>query len=386
MAATPLFDSFFLAGFECSTHRRKDGLRLDLIRATGHDDHARRDYESCAALGIRSARDGLRWHLIERSPGVYDWSSWIPMLEAAAAAGVQAIWDVLHYGSPDWLRQGDAEFIPAFARFAAEAVRVHKSVTGAAPILCPINEISFFTWAVRSGYFPVAASSEHGVFKRHLVRAAIAGIEAMRAVDPGCRFITAEPLIHVAATRDAGESERRNAEERRLSQYEAVDMLLGLCEPELGGRPDLIDAIGLNYYPNNQWYFEGSTIPLGHHDYRPLAAMLAEAAERYGKPVFLSETGAEGSARPAWLHYVCGEVREAMAHGVDVAGICLYPVTAYPGWDNMRHAEVGLFTTILSDGARAVYRPLADELERQQRLFGDAQQKDARAASPGALS
>ena len=87
----------------------------------------------------------------------------------------------------------------------------------------------------------------------------------------------------------------------------------GVAEPELGGDPSLVDVIGLNFYPHNQWYLDGPTIPMGHHEYRPLADMLVEVAERYGKPIFLSETGAEGSARPSWLHYVCNEVREA--HG-----------------------------------------------------------------------
>ena len=29
-----IFDSFFQAGFECSSHRRTDGVRLDLVHAT----------------------------------------------------------------------------------------------------------------------------------------------------------------------------------------------------------------------------------------------------------------------------------------------------------------------------------------------------------------
>ena len=369
MTAASLFDSFFMAGFECSTHRRKDGLRLDLIRATGHDSHAVNDYQACLDLGIRTARDGVRWHLIEAERGIYDWSSWLPMLEAAAATGVQVAWDLLHYGSPDWLGQSDPEFTGAFAAFAAEAVRVHRSVTGAAPIFCPINEISFFTWAVRNGYFSTSAPGEPGVFKRHLVRTAIAGIDAMRSVDGDCRFVWAEPLIHVAPPPDGSEADARAAEEHRLAQFEAFDLLMGLRDPELGGRPDLVDAIGLNFYPDNQWYREGSTIPLGFHDYRPLSEMLVEVWQRYGKPIFLSETGAEGSARPAWLHYVCGEVREAIRQGVRVEGICIYPVTAYPGWDNSRHAHVGLFTTTQLDGRRGVYQPLADEMERQRALF-----------------
>ena len=95
---------------------------------------------------------------------------------------------------------------------------------------------------------------------------------------------------------------------------------------------------------------KGPTIPMGHHEYRPLADMLLEMAERYGKPIFLSETGAEGSAKPSWLHYVCNEVREAMDRGAAIEGICWYPITAYPGWDNSRHAETGLLSTIIADG------------------------------------
>jgi beta-glucosidase/6-phospho-beta-glucosidase/beta-galactosidase len=364
----PLFDSFFMAGFECSSHRRKDMVRLDLIRRTGHDRHALSDYRHCARLGLRTVRDGLRWHLIETAPNVYDWSSWVPMLEAAAKAGVQVIWDIFHYGSPDHLDKGSPEFIDAYARFAAESVRVHRSVVGAAPLVCPINEISFFTWAVNTGYFPRAGPRERGWFKRQLVRAAIAGVLAMRSEEPDCRFVWAEPLIHVVP-RNRSAREKRTAEEYRQGQFEAYDLLTGRSEPELGGNPSMVDAVGLNFYPDNQWYYQGGTVPLGHYEHRALSEMLAEVWERYGKPILISETGAEGAGRAAWLHYVCAEVRQAMAGGVRVEGVCLYPVTAYPGWDNSRHAEAGLFSSPHPDGERTVYKPLAEELERQRRLL-----------------
>src|SRR5437868_2155374 len=99
--AESIFASFFQAGFECSSHRRRDGVRLDLIRATGHDKHVRRDYRQVRELGLRTVRDGLRWHLIGASPERYDWSSWLPALEAAEEVGMQVIWDLFHYGSPD---------------------------------------------------------------------------------------------------------------------------------------------------------------------------------------------------------------------------------------------------------------------------------------------
>ncbi|RWP18299.1 MAG: beta-glucosidase, partial [Mesorhizobium sp.] len=43
--------------------------------------------------------------------------------------------------------------------------------------------------------------------------------------------------------------------------------------------------------------------------------------------------------------------------------------TAYPGWDNSRHAEVGLFSTIHADGSRSLRQSVANELERQRALF-----------------
>jgi hypothetical protein len=97
--------------------------------------------------------------------------------------------------------------------------------------------------------------------------------------------------------------------------------------------------------------------------------MLVEFAARYDKPVFIAETGAEGSGRPAWLHYICDEVREALRQGTRVEGICLYPITAYPGWDNSRHADTGLFSTITADGSRHIFEPLYEELQRQRALM-----------------
>src|SRR5690349_24812602 len=148
------FDSFFMGGFECSSHRRRDGVRLDLVRATGHDRHALKDYGLCKRLGFSTLRDGLRWHLIEKSPGQYDWSSWKPMLEAAEEAGVQVIWDLFHYGSPDCIDQASEDFPQRFTDFALAALELQQSVSDRPPIVCPPNEINFLSWAVDRGSFP----------------------------------------------------------------------------------------------------------------------------------------------------------------------------------------------------------------------------------------
>jgi beta-glucosidase/6-phospho-beta-glucosidase/beta-galactosidase len=291
------------------------------------------------------------------------------MVEAAEQAGVQVIWDLCHYGFPDHLRLGSDEFIAAFARFASEATRVHCSLTGRPPLLCPINEISYFSWAVNTGYFPRLEQEKRGWVKSRLVTAALAGARAAREVDRHVKLFWAEPLINILPSSN-NEDDRSRAEQLRQGQFEAYDMLLGRADPQLGGGGWAADALGFNFYSDNQWIDGGSTIPLGHHEYRRLADMLVEVHERFGKPIFISETGAEGSARSAWFHYVCEEIREAQAQGVTIEGICIYPVTSFPGWDDSRHAEVGLFSTPHSDGKRGVYRPLAAELARQRGLFG----------------
>jgi beta-glucosidase/6-phospho-beta-glucosidase/beta-galactosidase len=365
------FVGFFQAGFECSSHRRRDGVRLDLIRATGHDRHVLQDYRHCKALGFDTLRDGLRWHLIETAPGRYNWSSWLPALEAAEEAGVQVIWDLFHYGSPDCLDQGASDFPQRFTDFAIAALEVHQSVSNRPPLVCPLNEINFLSWAVNDGYFPQVGPKEPGWFKRQLVRSAIEASRAIKERWPASIIVGAEPLIHVAP-HDRRRKTVSDARSNLEGMYQAYDWIMGLAEPELGGDPSLVDVVGWNFYPHNQWYYKGPTIPMGHHEYRPLADMLVEMAERYGKPVFLSETGAEGSGKASWLHYVCNEVREAIDRGADIRGICWYPITAYPGWDNSRHAETGLLSTVVADGSRHVDRRLLDEFEVQRALFDGA--------------
>jgi hypothetical protein len=365
-----VFQSFFLAGFECSTQLRSDGVRLDLLRSTGHDVHAFADYRSLGRHGIRTARDGLRWHLIERAPGVFDWDSFRFMLQAAEEAGVQVVWDICHYGWPDHLDIWSDAFPERLAAFAEAAAHVIVSETGRPPLFCPVNEISFWSWAGgEMARFAPGRTGEGGVLKRQLVRAAISATRAIRAVAPDARLLSAEPLINVDPGAGDEPSEILDAAAFRESQFEALDLLTGRLEPELGGGPDCLDIVGVNFYPDNQWYFGGGTIPLGHHAYRPLGDMLQEVWKRYRRPLVISETGAEGSARAAWLHYVCGEVRRVLAEGVPVQGICLYPILDYHGWENDRLCATGLLSAADARGERRIHAPLAAELDEQLLLF-----------------
>lgn len=370
-----LFKSFFLAGFECSSHRRPNGVRLDLLAATEHDRRAAADYRLMAEYGIRSVRDGLRWHLIERNPLRYDFSSFLPMLRAARDTGTQVIWDLLHYGWPDAIDIWSPSFIRRFADFARATAQVVKAETDEIPFYTPVNEISFWAWGGGdTEYLNPFARGRGGELKRILVRCVIAAIDAIREVDPRARFVLAEPLIYIFA-KSAAPEDVRQADAYNEVQFEAGDLLCGRLEPELGGGPQYLDIVGVNFYYNNQWFDGGRPVYLGEGLHRPLHELLAWVYNRYQKPLFIAETGTESGGRAPWLHYVCDEVAEARQAGTPVEGICLYPILNHLGWDDDRHCHNGMFCGVAPDGARTVDVRMAAELKRQQALLAHPEQR-----------
>ena len=369
------FRSFFMGGFECSTHRLRSGRRLDVIAATAHDRFARQDYQRLADVGIRTVRDGLRWHLIESTPGVFDFSSVLPMLRAARQTGVQVIWDVLHYGWPDDLDIFGDAFVRRFAEFASAFAGVASRETDGPPWVVPVNEISFFAWAGGDvGIFNPFAAGRGDELKTQLVRAAIAATDAMWKVNPEIRIVHTEPMINVVSNPERP-GEAAPAEAHRQAQYAALDMISGRTHPELGGREEYLGVLGINYYVHNQWIYpggHGTMIEPSHPRYRPVWEMLREVFERYRRPLFIAETGIEDDARPAWLRYIGYESRRAIREGVRLHGLCLYPIVNHPGWDDDRHCYNGLWDYADAAGDREIYEPLARELESERRLLEGA--------------
>jgi len=366
----PLFDSFFQGGFECSTHRLRSGKRLDEIAATRHDTFARLDYLRLLQRGMRTAREGLRWHLIEASAGKYDFASALGLIRAADETGVQLIWDLCHYGWPDWLDIFEPRFVDSFAQLGHEFAKLLKEESDRLPIICPINEISFFSWAAGElAHMNPYALGRGDELKEQLVRASIAATEAIWNVNPEARIAQIDPVINVLPEDPANPMQVKAAEAYRLSQYEAWDMIGGRMKPELGGNEKYLDIIGVNYYVHNQWILGGSSVAPDNPRYRPFREIVQEVYQRYQRPLFVAETGIENEARPAWLRYIGSEVRAAIMSGTPIEGICLYPILNHPGWEDDRHCHNGLWDYPNDDGEREIYIPLAEELGKQMTEF-----------------
>ncbi len=373
----PLFASFWMAGFECSSqvHYRGRG-RLDYTAELGHDERCSADYLLLEQFGIRTIRDGIRWHLIERQPGTFDFSTVDPLLEAAQRRSLQVIWDVCHYGWPEDVDPLRPDFPDRYARLARAFARYIRERSGGVPFYAPINEISFLAWCTGEvAIFSPFGKGKGNVAKFNYIRAAVAGIEAIWDVEPRARIVHTDPIIRAIAPPHQPEL-MQAARAKCNSQFEAWDMLAGRLEPQLGGQPRYLDILGLNYYPHNQWEIEGITLTRSHPHWIDLHELLADVHERYGRPFFIAETCGRGPTRGPWLEYVTGQIALALQRGLPIEGICLYPIIDAPDWNSGLFQHCGLWDIKPQPGdalARVLNEPYAAALRAAQerlRSFG----------------
>ena len=364
MDTAALFDSVFLGGFECSCQRLEDGRRLDLIARTRHDVFAKKDYERLRELGINACRDGISWAYVEPLPGTFDFSTARAMIRAARDAGVRVAWDLMHFGWPDDVDPFSAAFPTRFARYAARVAKLLRDEGDDAPMVAPINEASYLAWAGGDVRCMNPFRKARGVeLKAQLVRATIEAIDAIREVAPRARFLQPEPIIRIVPDERHPLTWRRVESDNEL-QFQAWDMLTGDVWPSLGGSPDCLDVIGVNFYPNNQFMLDGTTIEIGDERFTPLSEMLIDVWERYRRPMIVSETGSEGAMRAEWLAYVVDECVRAMEEGVELHGVTLYPIVNHPGWADGRHCTNGVWDYADANGAREAHEPLVAEIFR----------------------
>ncbi|MGK3123399.1 beta-glucosidase [Candidatus Pantoea formicae] len=361
-----LFRSFFQGSFPCSTACRSGGRRIDMVISSGHDMLLEKDYAALAQEGLLTARDGARWHLIEATPNEYDWRSFLPMIHAAARHDMQIIWELAHFGYPEHLDIWRTSFIDHFERFARAMAQLMRDEGVQHPFFTPINQISFWSWAGADVSWLDPYASERGrELKRQLVRATLAAMHAIRDVYPDARFVLTDPLVQIAPDPDNPDS-KPYADAQNQAQFEAWDWIAGRDAPELGGREDFLDILGLNYYPDNHWFLSGDTLSAQHAAYQPLHQLLLQCWQRYQRPLLLAETGAEGDARAPWLRHVTEEAILALTQGVALEGISLYPVVEYPAWADDRRSPGALFGLGDPNGNRTLHEALALELRSQQ--------------------
>lgn len=335
---SPLFYTFWQAGYEGADHINRAQKALSMNQSTGHLNSVFDDYSMLQQFGIKTVRESIGWRLTEVN-NEFDFSSVISRATAAQKLGIQICWTFCHYGWPDDVDVYAPEFITRFARFCRAAAEFLAPFSNSSPIYSPINEISFTSWGLSvhlfhcKNMFDERAQAEA---KRQLVRATLAGCDAIWEVSPGARILHCDPIIQVVPPLERPEWSQW-AIDCTSAQYDSWDMLCGRRDPELGGHSRYLDLIGANYYHDNQWECGTHTRlwwHLGDSRRVPLHKMLIELHARYHRPILLAETSHVGSGRGTWIKQVAAEAALAIKNGVEFIGICLYPIVDRHDWEN----------------------------------------------------
>lgn len=109
--------------------------------------------------------------------------------------------------------------------------------------------------AGNAGRFGPFSTGRDNELKLQLVRATLAGIDAIRTADPSAWFVHADPLVHlVSPVEDPGLAPEVDQFNREVV-FEAWLMLAGRKEPALGGSEEALDIVGLNLYRFCQWEY-----------------------------------------------------------------------------------------------------------------------------------
>jgi beta-glucosidase/6-phospho-beta-glucosidase/beta-galactosidase len=370
-----IFPTFFISGFECSTFLWKDKGRRNLVAETQHDKFVHQDYEILRSLGIAVCREGIPWPMVDKK-GSYDFSCIDPMIEAMNKQKILPIWDMCHYGYPEELDPFTDEFVQRFSDYCrAAAEYVTKRMRGPY-FFTPINEITFFSFCGGEwGWVAPFKNTKEDRFRLrlNLCKAAIAGVKAIREIEPDARMIHIDPLVQVVAPADRPDLKEAACHETYVDTFLAWDILYGKEHPELGGSPEILDIVGANNYSFGQMEYreQGPHQALDPHDERikPLCEMISWAWERYHRPMIIGETSGLNEGRTAWLKDVMEESLAAVEAGMDLHGICLFPAVDMQDWHTGEWLNNGL-CDLEQNGSelnRILCEPYVEELRRWQR-------------------
>jgi beta-glucosidase/6-phospho-beta-glucosidase/beta-galactosidase/glycosyltransferase involved in cell wall biosynthesis len=358
------------AGIECSFIPH---LNVDQFEWTQHNRFWRDDFRLAKdVLGVSALRYAFPWHQIETSPGKFDFSLADERVEECKKLGIELYLDVMHFGTPTWLKQaaGDPEFPEALERFTTALVERYR---GTINNWCPSNEplvVALFSgdfgfWPPHQrkwkGYMPVLS---------RIVQAVGRSIRAIRRAQPEANVILCDNVENFK-TRDADlatEVRRRN-----LRRFLVLDLLMGrfdrhhplfnwvtsygLSELDLEwfrANPQFPDVLGLDYYQQCDCQLDkvGGGIRQRRAESPVGIYGVAQAYwNRYGIPMMLTETSVDGQPinREIWLDQTVDDCRRLREEGVPMLGYFWWPMVDQVDWDGaLTHRigkvhEVGMF-------------------------------------------
>ncbi len=317
-------------------------------------------------LGAQAVREAVRWPTVDRG-GRLDLAEVRRLARAGRAAGVTQLWDLMHYGYPDDVAPFSNLFVERFARYCGEVAECCARRRRGPSTLRPSTKSLTTPGPGRGRLHGPFGRGRGGDLKRQLVRAAVQGMNAVWRVDPDAVALSVDPLVRQHAPAGRPDLAEGAAFFNEHVVFEAFDLLAGRLEPELGGSRRHLGVVGLNYYACNQW-----TVPTPEEPQRffspdddrwlPLHEQLwpcnsATAARS------LWPRRRVGPQRASWLERLTLEAKAAHAAGVDLQGVCLYPVITSPDWEDPTAFFDGGVFDVTPDEDGCLRRVLSPDVE-----------------------
>jgi beta-glucosidase/6-phospho-beta-glucosidase/beta-galactosidase len=334
---------------------------LDEYELTQHYHRWSEDLGLAAATGATAIRYGFPWYRLNPAPGrfVWDWADRV--VDRLDELGLEAIVDLVHYGTPLWLDNAflNTDFPARLAEYAAALAERYR---GRLRAWTPLNEPQITAMHCgEQGIWPPRLTGHDGYVKlvRAIVRGVVAAQRAVAEVSGG-----RASFVHVDATfRYVGETGpfAEEVELLRARQFLIQDLLCGtvddghplagyLREHGLGdddlawcaANPAQPDVLGINYYPHltTTEYRAGEVLPV---ERRPrcdgwttgLEELLGAFAARYRRPLMITETSVLGGVeqRLAWLDASLELVAGLRDRGLEVVGYTWWPLFDLVGWE-----------------------------------------------------
>jgi beta-glucosidase/6-phospho-beta-glucosidase/beta-galactosidase/glycosyltransferase involved in cell wall biosynthesis len=367
------FDTFIWgAGIECSFLPH---LNVNQFDWTQHNRFWREDLKLARQeLGIRHLRYAFPWHVIEAQRGSFDWSSTDERVEECDKLGIKLLLDVMHFGTPLWLKQavGDPEFPEALESFTTALVERYR---GSIDVWCPFNEpLVSALFSGDFGFWPPHARKWRGYMPvlSRIVQAVSRGIRAIRHAHPEATVLLCDAA---EAYKSRHKDLQTEVQRRNLRRFLVMDLLTGrvdrhhplyewvtsygMSELDLDwfrANPQAPDVLGLDYYSHSDWQLD--IVPGGsirqHRADNPIGlyGVASSYWQRYGIPMMLTETSIEGQQinREIWLETNVEHIRRLREEGVAMLGLMWWPMLDQIDWDGaLTHRigkihQVGLFT------------------------------------------
>lgn len=330
---------------------------LDEYELIDHYRRFRTDIDLIASLGVQCLRYGVPWYRVNPAPGAWDWSWLDRVMDHMARRDVRPIFDLVHYGTPLWLRRSfvDPDYPRRVAEYAAATVTRYGDLAhGWTPLNEPMVNADF---GGLRGIWPPHLRGERG-YDRVLFGIAD-GISrttaAIRELRPDAMIYAVEP----ADVPTTDEPELADAVRDRWRKILLpIDLVMGRVDaahpdrarligsgiPEaalerLVADPQVPDVVGVNFYPHmsRHRYLTSRGAVRRRRMYgsgADLVTALTEFHRHTGLPVMVTETSDNASVeqRAAWMDVSVAAVGAARASGLPVIGYTWFPVFSLIDW------------------------------------------------------